>query len=73
MPKLEIPTILKALQYGEVTIKGEFVWGSNYTFLAEVCSNGEIFLGVTNPAGVNAHYGTSPPKAWHAGKPQPTW
>ena len=50
MPKLEIPTILKALQYGEVTIKGEFVWGSNYTFLAEVCSNGEIFLGVYKPS-----------------------
>jgi len=50
MPKLEIPTILKALQHGEVTIKGEFVWGSNYTFLAEVCSDGDIFLCVYKPS-----------------------
>jgi hypothetical protein len=50
MPKLEIQTILKALQYGEITIKGEFVWGSNYTFLAEVCHNSDIILSVYKPS-----------------------
>jgi uncharacterized repeat protein (TIGR03843 family) len=29
-------TILSALHEGEITVQGEFVWGSNYTFLAEI-------------------------------------
>jgi uncharacterized repeat protein (TIGR03843 family) len=28
--------ILNALQNGELTVKGEFLWGSNYTFLADI-------------------------------------
>jgi uncharacterized repeat protein (TIGR03843 family) len=28
--------ILTALNKGELTVKGEFLWGSNYTFLAEI-------------------------------------
>ena len=31
-------------------IKGEFVWGSNYTFLAEVNQNGDKVLGVYKPS-----------------------
>jgi hypothetical protein len=31
-----MPPILTTLQEGEITIKGQFMWGSNYTFLAEV-------------------------------------
>jgi uncharacterized repeat protein (TIGR03843 family) len=50
MPGLETPTILNVLQNGEITIKGEFVWGSNYTFLAEVCRNGDLVLSVYKPS-----------------------
>ena len=50
MPELEIPTILNLLQHGEITIKGEFVWGSNYTFLAEVSQNGDKILSVYKPS-----------------------
>jgi uncharacterized repeat protein (TIGR03843 family) len=50
MPELEIHTVLKVLQYGEITLKGEFVWGSNYTFLAEVSQNGDKVLSVYKPS-----------------------
>jgi uncharacterized repeat protein (TIGR03843 family) len=50
MPGLEIPTILNVLQNGEISIKGEFVWGSNYTFLAEVCRNGTLLKCVYKPS-----------------------
>lgn len=50
MPELEIPAVLKVLENGEITIKGEFVWGSNYTFLAEVRQNGGKLLSVYKPS-----------------------
>jgi uncharacterized repeat protein (TIGR03843 family) len=50
MPALEIPKVLNALQNGEITIKGEFVWGSNYTFLAEVTQNGNKIMSVYKPS-----------------------
>ncbi|MFZ2097222.1 MAG: SCO1664 family protein [Anaerolineales bacterium] len=50
MPGLETPNVLNVLQNGEITIKGEFVWGSNYTFLAEVCINGNKVLSVYKPS-----------------------
>jgi uncharacterized repeat protein (TIGR03843 family) len=50
MPEQKIPTVLNLLQNGEITIKGEFVWGSNYTFLAEVKQNGDKALGVYKPS-----------------------
>jgi uncharacterized repeat protein (TIGR03843 family) len=50
MPELEIPSVIKVLQNGEITIKGEFVWGSNYTFLAEVRQNGDNILCVYKPS-----------------------
>ena len=50
MPELEIPTVLNVLQNGKITIKGEFVWGSNYTFLAEVSQNGDNILSVYKPS-----------------------
>jgi uncharacterized repeat protein (TIGR03843 family) len=50
MPELEIPTVLNVLQYGEITIKGKFVWGSNYTFLAEVSQTGDMVLSVYKPS-----------------------
>lgn len=50
MPELEIPTVLNVLQYGEITIKGKFVRGSNYTFLAEVGQTGDMVLSVYKPS-----------------------
>jgi uncharacterized repeat protein (TIGR03843 family) len=50
MPGLKTPTVLSVLQHGEITIKGEFVLGSNYTFLAEVCTNGNMLLSVYKPS-----------------------
>ena len=50
MPQLEIPIVLNLLRYGEIAIKGEFAWGSNYTFLAEVGSNEDKILSVYKPS-----------------------
>ncbi|HSB67313.1 MAG TPA: SCO1664 family protein [Anaerolineales bacterium] len=50
MPELKMPAVLKVLQEGEITIKGEFVWGSNYTFLAEVCQESDKVLSVYKPS-----------------------
>jgi uncharacterized repeat protein (TIGR03843 family) len=50
MPELEKESIITTLQQGDVTIKGEFAWGSNYTFLAEVKANGEKILSVYKPS-----------------------
>src|SRR4030065_2858872 len=50
MPGLAISTVIDVLQHGEITITGEFVWGSNYTFLAEVQRNGDKILSVYKPS-----------------------
>lgn len=50
MPEQKVLTVLNLLQNGEISIKGEFVWGSNYTFLAEVKQNGDKALGVYKPS-----------------------
>jgi uncharacterized repeat protein (TIGR03843 family) len=50
MPELELSTVLRTLQRGKITIKGEFVWGSNYTFLADVSMDGEEILCVYKPS-----------------------
>ena len=50
MPELENPSVLRVLQSGEITIKGEFVWGSNYTFLAEICQGSAKLMGVYKPS-----------------------
>jgi uncharacterized repeat protein (TIGR03843 family) len=50
MPQIEIPIVINLLRFGEITIKGEFAWGSNYTFLAEVGSDGDKILSVYKPS-----------------------
>src|SRR4030042_979566 len=50
MPELKFSTVMNVLQSGEITIKGEFVWGSNYTFLAEVCQNEHVIQSVYKPS-----------------------
>jgi uncharacterized repeat protein (TIGR03843 family) len=38
------------LKRGEITIQGEFLWGSNYTFLAEVAYGGQKVAAVYKPS-----------------------
>ena len=41
--------ILNALHEGQITIKGEFLWGSNYTFLVQIEHAGSTLQGVYKP------------------------
>ena len=50
MPGLALPKVLDVLRDGVITLKGEFDWGSNYTFLAEVSRNGYTLLSVYKPS-----------------------
>jgi uncharacterized repeat protein (TIGR03843 family) len=49
--EMNSPTVdpIKILQQGEITLKGEFLWGSNYTFLVDVELGGETLLAVYKP------------------------
>ena len=40
---------LTALQLGNITVKGEFLWGSNYTFLVDVEHEGQSVPAVYKP------------------------
>jgi hypothetical protein len=50
MPGLDFPPVIDILKNGEITIKGKFLWGSNYTFLTEVSQNGDKILSVYKPS-----------------------
>lgn len=50
MPANPKNTYLPALQQGTLTVEGEFVWGSNYTFLTQVTYNESTFPAVYKPA-----------------------
>lgn len=41
--------ILSILENGSITVQGEFLWGSNYTFLADVNAEGRQIAGVYKP------------------------
>lgn len=41
--------ILTALQRGEVTVKGEFLWGSNYTFSVQITHEKRTYHAVYKP------------------------
>jgi uncharacterized repeat protein (TIGR03843 family) len=47
---MDSETVLSALREGEITVKGEFVWGSNYTFLAEIHYANETLAAVYKPS-----------------------
>jgi hypothetical protein len=51
LAEMNSPTVdpLGILQHGEITLKGEFLWGSNYTFLVDVELRGEVLLAVYKP------------------------
>jgi uncharacterized repeat protein (TIGR03843 family) len=42
--------ILQALQQGEIKVQGEFMWGSNYTFLTEVGHRNQTLQAVYKPS-----------------------
>jgi uncharacterized repeat protein (TIGR03843 family) len=46
----EEESILRVLQEGKVVVQGEFLWGSNYTFLAELEYDGQTHQAVYKPA-----------------------
>ena len=81
MPEQEIPfdipldirKILNVLQNGEITIKGEFVWGSNYTFLAEVSGNGEKLKSVYKPSRGERPLWDFPPSSLARRETAATW
>jgi uncharacterized repeat protein (TIGR03843 family) len=47
--EITLDEVLSVLSQGEVTVKGEFMWGSNYTFLAQVEQDGKILQAVYKP------------------------
>lgn len=47
---IDSETVLSALHEGEITVQGEFVWGSNYTFLAEIHYNDTKLSAVYKPS-----------------------
>jgi len=49
-PHMDSETVLSALREGEITVQGEFVWGSNYTFLAEVRYTDTTLAAVYKPS-----------------------
>lgn len=50
MVGLSFETVLNALQHGDIKLEGEFIHGSNYTFLVKVQPEGEEpFLAVYKP------------------------
>ncbi len=48
--KPENSTVLEALQQASFSLDGEFVWGSNYTFLVTIESDTEPFQAVYKPS-----------------------
>jgi len=49
-PGMDSETVLSTLREGEITMQGEFVWGSNYTFLAEIRYNDTTLAAVYKPS-----------------------
>jgi hypothetical protein len=41
--------VINALKYGNLTVRGEFLWGSNYTFLAQIEYESLSLKGVYKP------------------------
>jgi uncharacterized repeat protein (TIGR03843 family) len=48
--KLQIDQIISILSHGKINVTGRFLWGSNYTFLTEVKSEGESVAAVYKPS-----------------------
>lgn len=46
---LSFADTLIALEKGKITVQGEFLWGSNYTFLVQIEHGGQTMAGVYKP------------------------
>lgn len=44
-----VPSPLQILRYGEISLEGQFLWGSNYTFLTQIQWEGHTLKGVYKP------------------------
>ena len=49
-PAMDRETVLSALREGEITVQGEFMWGSNYTFLTEIHYSDATLSAVYKPS-----------------------
>jgi hypothetical protein len=49
MPTSHSDQIIDVLKNGTMDVEGQFMWGSNYTFLTDVEHNGNIFKAVYKP------------------------
>lgn len=43
------PQVIQALEQGDIEIDGQFMWGSNYTFLVNILQDGHTTRGVYKP------------------------
>jgi uncharacterized repeat protein (TIGR03843 family) len=46
----DVDRLLHHLEHGKIEVVGQFVWGSNYTFLAKVIDEGREIQGVYKPS-----------------------
>jgi len=44
------PSVLHSLRTGEISLRGQFAWGSNHTFLVEISNADEPLLAVYKPS-----------------------
>ena len=58
--------ILLILQHGEIELQGQFLYGSNYTFLVELTHQGEKLKAVYKPAKGERPLWDFPRHAWQA-------
>lgn len=49
MPQANDSTVLEILEQGEITVRGKFLWGSNFTFLVDVDRDAQVIKGVYKP------------------------
>ena len=45
----QFDSLLEHLQHGELSVEGQFMWGSNYTFLAQIQHDGQSLKAVYKP------------------------
>ena len=57
---------ISILETGEITLEGQFLWGSNYTLLVDVICEDEQIKAVTNPHKAFGPSGTLKHPPWHA-------
>jgi uncharacterized repeat protein (TIGR03843 family) len=49
MPQANNLSMIELLEHGEITVRGKFLWGSNFTFLVDVARESELLKAVYKP------------------------